>query len=214
MDIEMLNPHVMKILISARDVDSINSISHRIGLSYGWTHYWAKRLIDVGVFEGSRTKLSLNRRNPFYYRVLNFIHDSFKEDASFHYSILSLFGIKYCFTKTDAVFVWTNGGYNIARFREYYPIFIKVAEEDRDLFGYYCRKLNLRVSQKRGIFYSVEFVKDINPARHNNVPVDSLDDTIHFMMENKYNFEPALEMIQNLYKKRLGVRYQEAIVNV
>ena len=214
MDIGMFNPHVMRIVISARDTDSINAISQRINLSYGWTHYWARRLIDAGVFEGSRTKLSLNDENPFYRRVLEFIHENFKEDASFHYSILSLFGIKYCFTKTDAVFVWTNGGYNIARFRDYYPIFIKMADADREVFEYYCRKLNLKISQKRGIFYAVEFMKDFNVARHSNVPVDSLEDTIRFMRENQYNFEPALEMVENIYKKKLGVRYQEAVANV
>jgi len=214
MDIEMLNPHVMKVIISARDVDSINAISHRINLSYGWTHYWTRRLIDAGVFEGSRTKLSLNKGNPFYKRVLAFVHENFKEDSSFHYSILSLFGIKYCFTKTDAVFVWTNGGYNIARFRDYYPIFIKVAEADMGIFEYYRQKLNLKISHKKGIFYAVEFMKDFNIAHHSNIPVDSLDDTIHFMKKNKYNFEPALEMIQNIYKKKLGVKYQEAVANV
>jgi len=37
MNIELLNPYVMKILISLRNQDSISSISKRIGLSYGWT---------------------------------------------------------------------------------------------------------------------------------------------------------------------------------
>lgn len=210
----MFNPHVMRIVISARDADSINAISQRINLSYGWTYYWVKRLTDTGVFEASRTKLSLRKDSPFYRRILDFIRDNFKDDVSFHYSVLSLFGIKYCFTKTDAVFVWTNGGYNIARFKDYYPIFIRVAEADRGICEYYCRKLHLRVSQKKSIFYDIEFKRDFEVAHHKDVPVDPLRDAIRFMEENRYNFEPALEMVQNLYKKKLGVKYQEAVVNV
>lgn len=210
----MLNPHVMRVIISARDMDSINAISQRINLSYGWTYYWVKKLIDVGVFEATRTKLFLKRSNSFYMRILGFIQDNFKDDVSFHYSILSLFGIKYCFTKTDAVFVWTNGGYNIARFKDYYPIFIRVSEADREVVEYYFRKLDMKVSQKKSIFYDIEFKSDFDVAHHKGVPVDPLRDAIRFMEENRYNFEPALEMVQNIYKKKLGVKYQEAVVNV
>ena len=98
--------------------------------------------------------------------------------------------------------------------RDYYPIFIRVAEADREIFEYYRMKLNLKISQKKGIYYDVEFMKDFNVAHHGNIPVDSLDDAIHFMRENQYNFEPALEMVQNIYKKKLGVKYQEAVANV
>lgn len=214
MELGTLNPYVIKILISARDEDSINAVSRRIGLSYGWTHHWAKKLMKEGVFKGTRTKLFLNKDNRFYARVLDFIKENFKDDVSFHYSVLSLFGVKYCFTKTDAVFVWTNGGYNISRFRGYYPIFIKLRESDKKIFEDYCKKLDYNINSKKGIFYSVEILKDFEVTRHRSVSVDSLEDTIRFMKDNVYNFEPALEMIQNAYKKDLGVKYAEVASNV
>jgi len=209
MDVEVLNPHVIRIIISAREEDSINSIARRIGLSYGWTYNWVKKLAEIGVFRETKTKLFLNKENSFYNRVLGFVTESFKDDVSFHYSVLGLFGIKYCFTKTDAVFVWTDGGYNIARYGGHYPIFIKLAASDKKTFKWYCRKLRLKTSAGSGIFYSVELLQDFKVSEHKGVPVDSLDDTIAFMKENVYNFEPALEMVQNLYPKRLGVKYAE-----
>ena len=214
MEIEILNPHVFRIVISARDEDSINALSKRIGLSYGWTYHWVKKLVEVGTFKGTRTKLFLNKDNPFYIRVLDFIRENFRDDVSFHYSVLPLFGVKYCFTKTDAVFVWTNGGYNISRFKDYYPIFIELNEPDQRVFESYCKKLDFKTNSRKGIFYSVELSDDFKVTYHKGVPVDSLEDTIKFMKDNVYNFEPALEMVQNFYKKKLGVKYAEVGANV
>ncbi len=209
-----MNPYVIRIIISAKDEDSINAISHRIGLSYGWTYNWVKKLVEIGVFRETRTKLVLNKDNPFYNRLLGFIRENFKEDVSFHYTVLSLFGVKYCFTKTDAVFIWTDGGYNISRYKDYYPIYIKLGESDEEIFKGYCHKLGLKIESKSRIHYSVELLKDFSATEHKGVPVDSLADTIAFMKENIYNFEPALEMVQNLYKKKLGVKYAEVVSNV
>lgn len=209
MELDVLNPHVMKIIISARGEDSINAISKRIKLSYGWTHKWVEELTHIGVFEKTRSKLILNDDNPFYTRVLDFVKENFREDVSFHYSVLSLFGVKYCFTKTDAVFIWTNGGYNIARYKDHYPVFIKLRREDEQIFGYYCKKLSLGAKPAKGIFYSAELMDDFKVVYHKGVPVDRLEDAIGFMKGNIYNFEPALEMIQKMYKKDVGVKYAE-----
>src|SRR3990172_9035085 len=113
MKIELLNPYVIKILISLRKEDSISSISKRIGLSYGWTNKWVGELIKE--------------------RILNFIKENLN-DVNFYYSVLNLFGIEYCFTKTDAVYVWTEGRYNIARYKEFYPIFVKIQRKDYPIF--------------------------------------------------------------------------------
>jgi len=38
----------------------------------------------------------------------------------------------YAFTSIDAVYVWTRGGYQVARDPEDYPLFIAVHESDLD----------------------------------------------------------------------------------
>ena len=50
MNIETLNRYVIKILISAREKDSISAVSKRIGLSYGWAHKLVSELIREGNF--------------------------------------------------------------------------------------------------------------------------------------------------------------------
>jgi len=209
MEIKTINPYVIKIIISARDVDSINSISKRIDLSYGWTYKWINNLTDLGVFKSTRMKLILNKNNIFYKGMLEFIKTNFSNDINFHYSVLELFGINYCFTKTDAVYVWTKGGYNIARYKEYYPIFIKIKKSDLETFKEYCNKLNLKIDTKKAIFYNIRIIGEIDCEYCNNIPVDSLDKTIEFMQKHIYNFEPALEMIKNMYGKKIEIKYKE-----
>lgn len=209
MRIELLNPHVIKILISIRKEDSISSISKRIGLSYGWTYKWVSELIEEGILKERWRGVVLQEDNEQYRKILNFIKTALN-NARFYYSALELFGVEYCFTKTDAVYVWTEGRYNIARYKEYYPIFIKIKEKDCKLFLEYCKRLGLNVNSKKGVFYSPEIVKDFKCTRKGKLHVETLDNTIEFMKENIYNFQPALEMIDEMHNKKLNVRYKEA----
>lgn len=208
MKIELLNPYVIKILISLRKKDSIISISKRINLSYGWTNKWANELIKEGILMNKWRGVSLNKQNKDYHNMLKFIKENLS-DVSFYYSVLNLFGINYCFTKTDAVYVWTTGRYNIARYKEFYPIFIKVQREDYPIFLEYCKKLGLKINSKKGVFYNVEILDEFKSVKKDEFFVEPLNETIKFMNENIYNFEPALEMINEMYHKQLNVKYKE-----
>lgn len=212
MEIDTINPYVMRIIIAAKEHDSINSIAGRIKLSYGWTYKWCKQLIKLEVFKESKLKLVLNKKSRFYQNTLDYIKTNFSQDINFHYSVLGLFGIKYCFTKTDAVFIWTKGGYNIARYKDYYPIFIKITKDQLDIFKEYCKKLNLKINAQKGVFYHVETLDDFEIAYFDNIPIDSLDETIKFMKKNIYNFQPALEMVKEMYNKKIKIKYRETNV--
>jgi len=208
MKIETLNPYIIKILISLRKEDSISSISKRINLSYGWTHKWVNELIKEGILKEKWRGVILNEENESYKRITKFLKESLNK-ISFYYSALQLFGIKYCFTKTDAVYIWTEGRYNIARYKEHYPIFIKIKDEDYNIFLEYCKRLGLKINSNKGVFYNAEIVEKIKAIKKNNFYVEPLEKTIDFMQENIYNFEPALEMIKEMYNKKLNIRYKE-----
>lgn len=214
MNLDIINPHTLRILISCRGVDSIRAISNRINLSYGWTYKWVQELTNKGVFTLTRMNIYLNKDNEFYKKTLSFIKKIFKKSPSYYYEALSLLGIQYCFTNIDSVYVWTKGGYNISRYKEHYPIFIKLKIKDKKLFEWYCKKLNLNINKKKGVFYNVTYLENFNIDYVEKIPVDGLNDTINFMEKHKYNFEPALEMIKELYNQRIEVKYKEAITNV
>ena len=198
----------MKIIISTRENDSISAISKRIGLSYGWTHKWVTELVKEGILKEKWKGVVLQEENKSYNGILKFIRNNLSE-TSLYYSVLNLFGIEYCFTKTDAVYFWTEGRYNIARYREYYPIFIKIKSEDYPVFLWYRKKLNLKVNSKKGVFYVPEIIDKFNFTKKGEYSIEPLNETINFMKKNIYNFEPALEMIDEMYKKRLNIKYKE-----
>ncbi len=208
MNLDMINPHVMKIIVAAREEDSIKAIAKRVGLSYGWTQKWVKELVKEGVFKEKWRGVILQEKNITYQEIIKFIKKSVNE-VSLYYAILQLSGICYCFTKTDAVYIWTEGRYNIARYKNFYPIFIKIHQKDYDLFIKYCKKLQLRINDKKNAFYVPERVNSITAISKNNFFVEPLDNTINFMKKNIYNFEPALEMIDEMYEKNLKIKYKE-----
>ena len=208
MKIELLNPYVIKILISLRKEDSISSISKRIGLSYGWTNKWVGELIKEGILKEKWRGVVLQEKNKSYQRILNFIKENLN-DVNFYYSVLNLFGIEYCFTKTDAVYVWTEGRYNIARYKEHYPIFIKIKRADYSTFLKYCKKLGLKINYTKGVFYNVEVLEDFKFVKKNSFSVEPLNEAIKFMELHIYNFEPALEIIKEVYNKKIKVKYKE-----
>ena len=208
MKIETFNPYVIKILISLRKEDSISSISKRINLSYGWTNKWVNELIKEGILKKRWRGVVLNEENKSYKKVISFVKENLN-DVNFYYSILQLFGIDYCLTKTDAVYLWTEGRYNIARYKEYYPIFIKIKKLDYHIFLEYCKRLGLKINFNKGVFYNVEIVEEIKAVKKNNFYVEPLGKTIDFMQENIYNFEPALEMIKEMHNKKLNAKYKE-----
>ncbi|MEK6926545.1 MAG: hypothetical protein AABW50_04675 [Nanoarchaeota archaeon] len=208
MKIELLNPYVIKILISLRKEDSISSISKRINLSYGWTNKWINELVKEGILKKKWRGVVLQEKNKNYKRILKFIKENLN-DINFYYSILKLLGIEYCFTKTDAVYVWTEGRYNIGRYKEYYPIFIKIKKAEYSIFLAYCKKLGLKISSNKGVFYNVEVLDSFEFVKKNGFLVEPLDDTINFMEDKIYNFEPALEIINEMYNKKLKVKYKE-----
>ncbi len=207
MRLELLNPHVIKILITARKEDAISAIAKRISLSYGWTQKWVGELIREGIFKKKWKGIILQEENKAYKKILEFVRRNLNS-IDFYYSVLNLFGIEYCFTKTDAVFIWTKGGYNIARYKDYYPIFIKIKNKDYPIFQNCCKKLGLNISTGK-VFYSPEKVQDFKCGTVNSWPVEPLDKTIKFMKKNIYNFQPALEMIKEEYGKDIKTKYKE-----
>ena len=147
-------------MIAARKIDSISAIAKRINVSYGWTHKWVSELMKEGVFREQWRGVTLQEKNRIYREIVKFIKKNI-DPVNFYYSILPLLVINYCFTKTDAVYIWTEGRYNIARYKRFYPIFIKIKKADYKIFLGYCKKLQLKINARKGVFYVPEIVEEL-----------------------------------------------------
>lgn len=142
-------------------------------------------------------------------------------DVSRAYDLLTQVNMKYAFTGPDAVFFWTKGGYQVDRFFGFYPIHLKVRKNDlkkwKVFFNSKKQKFHVKDQAIRqtlfGLFYVLYPEVDFSNEEKNGFQVIPLKETIDFCQTNIYSYEPALEMLDEMYGLGLKVRYKEAKTN-
>ena len=214
--LDLINPYTAKIAIAARDGDSIRQISKKINESYGWTYKWMSELEGIGVIKRKKQEIYIDKNSKFYKEMVRLIKTSLRDNLSLSdaYLLPNLAGLEYIFTNTDAVFIWTKGGYNIGRSKDSYPIFIEILENDKNSWEGFFSKLNIRYAfrneRKKGIYFVVSLSKSIEKEYCERNPVLPLIKTIEWAKEYSFNFQPALEMLDEMYNLNIGIRYAQA----
>lgn len=202
--LELINSYVAKILLIAKEGDSIRSISKKIGSSYGWTYKWIKKLEEIGALK--RGKRGIEIKNGLSEEFESLVKSILKKKLELKdaYLLPNFSGMKYTYTKIDAVFIWTKGGYQIGRSKNNYPIFIKVLKEDlknwKNFFREYGIECNIGERKKtEGIHFILFPTKNFKTERVGISSVIPLEETIKWAQKYKYNFQPALEMLNKMY---------------
>lgn len=126
-------------------------------------------------------------------------------------------GIPFAYTGIDSVYVWTRGGYQVARTETDYPLFVAVHETDLDdwerffeAFGIPTTRERLPASEIDGPLQVVlEPRERIDATLVDGRPVVSLEETVAFAREHYATFESALEMLEMMYDEvETGAKYR------
>jgi len=144
-----------------------------------------------------------------------------KVNISEGYELIKRASLKYAFTGPDAVFFWTKGGYQVDRFFGFYPIHVLVRRADVNRWKRFFRSVgkgfwvkDAPVKQTLfGVFYVLYPMVDFDVERVEGFNVAPLKETVDFCLQNVYSYEPALEMLDEMYGLGLRVRYKEAETN-
>lgn len=210
----VVNPHVAKIALALEEGDSILRISEKIGSSYGWTYKWIKKLEELGVINQDEVGLRIadwGLIEEFRSLAKSVLKRKMKlEDA---YLLPNFSGMRYAFTKTDAVFIWTKGGYQIGRSKRDYPIFIKVLEGDLKYWKNFFKDFSVDYSVEKRTGEGIHFV--MFPERNfksewvGNSYVIPLEETVEWAKKYECNFQPGLEMLDELHDLGLGIKYRK-----
>jgi hypothetical protein len=137
------------------------------------------------------------------------------------YELLNQSGLDYALTDVDAVFFWTKGGYQVDRFFGFYPIHLKVKRRDLKKWKRFfaLKKQRFYVKGKPiketffGLFYVLHPETDFKTEKVEAFNVDTLKETVKFCKSKIYAYEPALEMLDEMYGLGLKVEYKEAKTN-
>ena len=113
----------------------------------------------------------------------------------------------YAFTAIDAVYVWTRGGYQVAREPEDYPLFIAVHESDLDAWTAFFDRFGIPAAEERqpaddlegAIQIVLEPRTEIEAEMVDGRPVIPLQDTVAFANEYYATFQSALDMLGRMY---------------
>ena len=142
-------------------------------------------------------------------------------NVSESYDLVKKAGMKYALTGQDAVFFWTKGGYYVDRFFGFYPIHLKIKDVDLDrwknFFRSNRRKFHIEGQPVRetlfGLFFVLSPKTDFNMEYVGDFQVDTLKDTLDFCWNRIYAYEPALEMLDEMYDLGLNIEYRGARTN-
>ena len=125
----------------------------------------------------------------------------------------------FAFYGIDAVYVWTQGGYQIGRNPDDYPLFIAIREQDRIEWEAFFESVGVPMASERlsqsEISGPIQFVVETRSSLEieyvEGYPVIPRAETITFMQENYAAFESALALLNRMHDDlHLNVAYRES----
>ena len=145
-----------------------------------------------------------------------------KTNIAGSYDLLKKACMGYALTGPDAVFFWTKGGYQTDRFFGFYPIHLKIEKRHLSKWERFFSSLKIRFyiegqpSRRTlfGVFYVLYPQVDFESEEVNGFCVSPLKETVEYCQKNIYSYEPALEMLDQMYSLSLNAKYMEIITNV
>ena len=216
MGLDLINSHVAKIILAIEEGDSINQVSRKTGGSYGWTHQWVERLEEINVIERDR---GIQIKDDEFAQDFEDLAKMVLEreiDYDDAYLLPNFSGLEYRYSHTDAVYIWTEGGYQIGRNQDDYPIFIDVLEDDINEWQAFFNEFSLESNIEEriqdgepGIYYVLFPREEFESTWSDSASVMPLDETVEWAKKYEVNFQPALEMLDEMYELELGVEYRE-----
>ena len=221
--IEMMDATAAKIVLVIQRGDSINRVASKIGVSYSWVYDWVDRLESSNVIsrEDSGLRVIDHELRQQYAEMMAALYSRdtiSQEDA---YVIPHFAGMEFAYTEIDAAYVWTHGGYQIARGHDDYPVFIEVHDRDVERWIAFFQQFGVDTtinerpdaSDVGGNVHYVLFPKTdgIDAEWVDGNPVIPLDTAVDQMMENRPAYEPALEIIANKYDRDIDASHHSSM---
>jgi DNA-binding Lrp family transcriptional regulator len=208
---DFMDATAAKIVLAAQRGDSINRVANKVGISYSWVYDWVERLENENIISTGDNGIRIvdHELRQQYAEMMAALYSRdtiSQEDA---YVIPHFAGMEFAYTEIDAAYVWTEGGFQIARSHDDYPVFIEVHDRDVERWIAFFQQFGIETTiderpdasdVNRDVHYVLFPVTDgIETQWVGGNPVIPLDEAVEQMMENRAAYEPALEMIAEMH---------------
>lgn len=200
-----------KIVLAADRGDSIRRISNKIDVAYSWVYDWIDRLEGVRFISNTDNGVRVDdhEMRQRYAEMMAALYSRGEVTQADAYVIPHFSGMEFAYTEIDAAYVWTHGGYQIARSHDDYPVFVQVHDRDVDRWMAFFEQYGIEATvgerpdgdEVEGNVHYVVFPQTdgIDVEWVEGDPVIPLEDAVEQMSANRPAYEPALEMIAEEY---------------
>jgi len=216
---EVLDDTGAQVILGVESGDSIRRLAHHLHTPYETVRLAVNRLEDAGYLEYDGGLSVTNDRVRDAARELIAASARVSPPSIDEAYVIPQFGEwPFAFTRIDAVYVWTQGGYQVGRSPDDYPLFLAVRDQDVEAWEAFFESFGLPTALERQpsdeIDGPLQIVLDPQPTldiEHvEGYPVVSREETIAYMRENFVQFQSALAMLDRMYDDiDLGVAYRE-----
>lgn len=215
---EILDETAAQVVLAVRPGDSIRRVAQRLHTPYETVRQAINRLESAGFVRYDDGLSVTEDRVRTAARQLVAASAQVSSPSIEEAYVLPQFGDwPVAFARIDAVYVWTQGGYQVARDPEKYPLFLAIREQDDDEWRTFFEDFGLPVAFERqpvaDIEGAIQIVLDPRPELHvehvEGYPVVPREETIDYMREHYSQFQSALSMLDRMYDD-LSVSYSES----
>ena len=206
---EVLDDTAAQVILAIESGDSIRCIAQHLHTPYETVRQAVNRLEDAGYVH--------------YYDGLSVVDECVRDAARDLVAasagvsppsieeayVLPQFGDwPFAFTRIDAVYVWTQGGYQVGRESTDYPLFLAVHEQDVDAWEAFFESFDLPTAFERQprdeLDRPLQIVLEPRPSLNieyvEGYPVIPRAETIEYMRENYAHFQSALAILDRMYE--------------
>lgn len=216
---EVIDDTAAPVILAIESGDSIRRVVLHLHTPYETVRQAANRLEDAGYVHYDNGLAVVDDRVRDAARELVAANAGVSPPSIEETYVIPQFGDwPFTFTRIDTVYVWTQGGYQVSRDPEDYPLFLDVREQDIDAWEAFFESFGLPTAFKRQpkeelagplqIVFDPQSSIDIEHVE--GYPVVPREETIAYMREHYATFESALAMLDRMCDDLdLDVTYRE-----